>query len=315
MAQYFTSSTLIASVKRRASIPDNQNLFTDADFLAFANEEIKIGLIPSILRLHEDYYLFTESIPLTEATSTYDIPDRAIGNKLRDVQYEDSNGNVYEMTRIGIQDKPEYLGSHTSTRVYAFYVENSQIHLMPEITGAVNGSLNMIYYIRPNELVSEDRVATITNIDRNTGIITVDSVPSGFTTSTPFDFIKSSAPFTTVGISVTATAVGATDFTFDTDDIPARLAVGDYINLEFETVVPQIPADLHVVLAHRVAARCLEALGDVQGLQAANQKLAEMELNTTNLIDNRVEAAPKKVVNRHAPARNGLYRRRWKYRG
>lgn len=317
MAQHFTSSTLIASVKRRAMIPANQSTFTDADFLAFANEEISLGLLPSILRLHEDYYLFVDPVDMSgNSTGRFQIPHRAIGNKLRDVQYEDTSGNISEMTRIGIHDQPEYIGPYTNNRVHAFYVEGNNIVLRPEITGPVQGNLLMIYYLRPSELVDEDQASTITAIDRDTGVITVDQIPDGFTTSIKYDFVKAKSPFTTYSIELTATNIDTltNEYTFATDDIPDNLEVGDYINKECETIVPQIPADLHVVLAHRVAARCLEALGDVQGLQVANQKLAEMESNTTNLIDNRVEAAPKKVVNRHGLLRSGLYRKRWKYR-
>jgi len=316
MAQHFTSSTLIASVKRRASIPTNQSLFSDADLLAFADEEISLGLLPSILRLHEDYYLFVDPVSLQDGISKYEIPHRSVGNKLRDVQFRDSNGNISEMTRIGIQDQPEYIGPYTDNRIYAFYIENNQVVLKPEVTGTISGDLLMVYYLRPNQLVDESRASTITAIDTDTGIISVDNVPDGFGIANKYDFIKADAPFSTIALELTATSVNSTtnEYTFTTTDIPGRLSVGDYINLECETIVPQVPADLHVVLAHRVAARCLEALGDIQGLQAANQKLAEMEQNTTNLIDNRVESAPKKVVNRHSLARSGLYRKRWKYR-
>ena len=81
--------------------------------------------------------------------------------------------------------------------------------------------------------------------------------------------------------------------------IPDELSVGDYLANEGECKIPSIPTELHSMLAQRVACRCLEALGDMAGLQMANQKLAEMELKTGSLIGNRVEGANLKVVNRH----------------
>lgn len=317
MAQFFTSNTLISSVKRRSMMPTNQSTFSDEDFLAFANEEISLGLLPSIMRLHEDYYLYTEDIALEAGKSNYPISHRAIGNKLRDVSYKDTNGNLYEMTRIGIQDISDYNGSYSVNAVNAFYIKNNEIVLQPEIIGSVSGSLFTSYYLRPNELVTEDKAAVITNIDRNTGVISVANVPDEFSTSITYDFIQAKSPFISLGIEVSIVSVNSTlkEVTFSIADIPERLAVGDYVNKSGETIVPQIPADLHVVLAHRVAARCLEALGDFEGLQSANQKLAEMEDKTTNLIDNRVEEAPKKVVNRNGLLRSGLYRRRLKNRG
>ena len=323
MSHYLTSSKLISSIKRRALIPTNQSAFTNDDFLQLANEEISLGILPSILRLHEDYLLYTEQINLVNNQTRYSIPSRSIGNKLREVSYKDTNGNIFEMTRIGVQDLPAYNGTYTSNLVKAFYVENNEIVLVPNITGSVTGSLMMSYYLRPNALVEEDRSAKILSINTVTGTLIVDVMPESFSVSdsngqpVKYDLIKSQSPFITLKASIVPTTINHTtkEIVFSPTNIPSSLAVGDYINFEDECVVPQIPQDLHVVLAHRVATRCLEALGDAQGLQIANQKLAEMELNTTNLIDNRVEDAPQKVVNRRSLLHQGLYRRNWRLRG
>ncbi len=319
MSHYMTSSELIASIKRRALLPSNQNTFTNNDFLELANEELSLGLLPSILRLHEDYLLYTEEVELEDGQSRYSIPSRSIGNKLRELSFKDTNDNIFEMTRIGIQDLPDYNDSYTTNFFKTFYVENNEIVLVPTISGTVSGSLMMSYYLRPNALVEEDRAAKILNINTVTGVLNVETVPEDFSTadsngqSVKYDLIKSQSPFITLQASIIPTAINATtkEITFDPNDLPSSLAVGDYVNFEHECIIPQIPQDLHVVLAHRVAARCLEALGDAQGLQLANQKLSEMELNTTNLIDNRVEEAPRKIVNKRGTLKSGLYRKRW----
>lgn len=316
MSQFFTSNSIIASVKRRAMIPTNQSTFTDDDFLAFANEEISLGLLPSILRLREDYYLYSEDVAMVDSQSNYTIPHRSIGNKLRDVAFKDNNGNVMEMTRINIQDIPEFVGSSSTSKPYTYYIQNNQVILHPAINGSVSGSLVFNYYLRPNELVTEDKVSTITNINFNTGVVTVDQIPTAFTNNTLYDMIQAKSPFVSLALSKSAVIDGTLKtITFAIEDLPTTLAVGDYINVECECIVPQVPADLHVVLAHRVAARCLEALGDTEGLSNANKKLAEMEDKTTNLIDSRVEESPKKIVNRHGILRAGLTRKRWNNRG
>ena len=89
--------------------------------------------------------------------------------------------------------------------------------------------------------------------------------------------------------------------------IPKKLNVDDAISLPEETSIPQVPIELHPMLAQRVVMRCLEALGDAPGLQAAAAKLADMEAKTGSLIDNRVESAPLKVVPRHTPIKRSLY--------
>jgi hypothetical protein len=322
MSHYLTSSKLITSVKRRALIPQNQSTFTDEDFLELANEEVSLGILPSMLRLHEDYLLYTEEIPLVSSQSNYTIPSRAIGNKLREISFKDSNGNIYEMTRIGIGDLSEYNSSYSSSLVRTFYIENNEVILVPNISGGVTGSLMMSYYLRPNALVLEERAAKILSIDTVTGTLIVDAVPTTFSTAddngqdVKYDLIKSTSPFITAQASIIPSAINSVtkEIVFDPNDLPATLRIGDYVNFEHECVIPQIPQDLHVILAHRVATRCLEALGDAQGLQLANQKLAEMEENTSNLIDNRVEDAPRKVINRHSILKQGLYRKNWRSR-
>lgn len=317
MSKALTSSKLIASVKRRAQIPTNQNTFSDDDFLAFANEEMQQGLVPSVLQLHEDYFLWEEDVELVNGRSNYRIPYRASGNKLRNVFYKDTNNNLYELVRILEDDRSDYNGPYNTNQFYTYRVKNNEIILEPNTNGAVSGSLVFMYYIRPNDLVTEDRAGVITNINRTTGVVTFSSLPKNFSLTQKFDFIQSTSPHVHLDIDITATGLNTVQkqLTFDPTDIPEDLELGDYVCEAQETIVPQVPTDLHVVLAHRVAARCLEALGDTQGLTNANVKLQEFEQKTQTLIDNRVEDSPKKVKNRHGILRNGLVSGRYYRRG
>ena len=88
--------------------------------------------------------------------------------------------------------------------------------------------------------------------------------------------------------------------------VPEKLIVNDVIALSEETIIPQIPLELHSMLAQRAAMRCLESLGDVPGLQSAAAKLADMEVKTGMIIDNRVESSPQKIRPRHTPIRRVL---------
>lgn len=315
---YYDTSDIIASAKRRALLPASQSTFTEADFLAFANEEMNLGLVPSVLKMHEDYFLFSEDVSLVTNITKYTIPYRATGNKIREVAFVDTNGNIFEMTRIGVGDLPFYNGAHTYDRAYAYYISNNQICLAPEKMTNDNGvKLRISYYIRPNTLVMPDAVAVISSINRTTGDIQVSNLPTGFNTSQKYDLVKVKSPHKCVVIEISASAINNTSktITFDPSVIPVDLEVGDHVTIATESCIPQVPSDLHVVLAHRVAARCLEALGDSEGLQNANAKLAELEKSIETVIDDRVEDSPAKIVNRHAILRRGLYSRRYRFRG
>jgi hypothetical protein len=308
---YMTSAELIDSIKRRAFLPEDQNTFTDDDFLDLANEEMQMGLVPLILVQHEDYFLSEEDTAIVDGQNDYKIPYRSIGNRLRDLSYEDTNGNIAEMARIPIDHISDYQDISRETYPYTYYVKNDKIILTKD-TNNQGGNLVFTFYLRPNQLVASSRIATISAINTTTGEITVDSIPSHFTTNDLYDFLQTKSPHIILDYDVNIVSTNSTTnvITFDPDDLPSTLAVGDRIGVAEETDIPNVPTELHVVLAHRVAARCLEALNDAQGLQLANAKLAEMENKANSIIDNRVEASPQKVVNRHGFLTQNRYRNR-----
>lgn len=308
MAKGYTTDSLIESVKRRAMLPESTQTFKDEDFLAFANEELDIGVVPLILSFHEDYLMRTDPVPLSGTKTRYQIPNRAMGNKIREVQFQDTSGIIYEMTRLFIEDLPYFqngsLGSQAGS-VRSFYMEGNEIVITPvNNTLPLAGNLLVSYYIRCSEIVSETRAATITAIDTTTGVVTLDTYPTVFpsVSGTLVDMTCHKSPFSILAFDLQPTAFGSTvnpSLTFDPADLPVNLTVGDTISLAEETIIPQIPVELHGMLSQRIAIRCLEALGDTQGLQNAMVKLQEMELKAGNIIDNRVEGAPLKVAPKH----------------
>lgn len=311
MASYLTSDTLIDSVVRRAHIPESQNTFTDDDFLAFANEEMQIGIVPSVLKMHEEFLVYNQTTALVADTANYEIPYRAIGNKVRTMFYQDANSNIMELARILPDDLPYYQSAININYPRVFYLQNSDVILVPGVSTGPSGSIVFSYYMRPNQLVASSRVCTITTIDRATGDITCNSVPTIMTASTPLDFLQTRGGHKTLDIDIIPTSVNTTTnvISFNVADIPANLIVGDMIALAGETMIPQIPDELHSVLAQRVACRCLEAQKDTEGLSSANAKLQEMEINLGIVIDNRTEGQPQKVANLRSPLRMSKFRR------
>lgn len=317
MGIYYNSETLIESVKRRINIPTNQNTFTDSDVLAFADEEIALGIVPAVMSLHEDHFLFEQLSPLVTDQNEYEIPYRAVGNKLYDLQFKDSNGNFLPMSQTTWSDEPNYNGSYTTNLLYAYFVRNNRIGLLPTFSGLQSGSLRFMYYIRPSALVPSVSVAVISNIDLTTGTITCSNLPTTFNTNTKLDFYKVKSPHTILKIDVNATSVSPATNTivFNVADIPSFLAVGDHIALAEQCCIPQVPSDLHVYIAQKVAERILESQGDAAGLQAAQAKSKEMEFRAGTIIDNRVDESPPKLVNRNGILRSGLVQRLYRRRG
>jgi len=304
-----TTNGLLKSIKRRAMVPTSQDTFTDADLIDIMNEEITIGIVPVILQQKDEYLIFQEERLIIPEVSNYAVPERALFNKLREVSYklDDQGGTEYEMTQIAVDDKYTYLiNAVENSNWRRFYMEGGDLVLFPKVSVSPRGSLVFYYYMRPNMLVPDAEVATILNIDTVSGIITFNTtLPKKFTSGTQYDFIKAKSPHVIIDIDKVAlnANVSGRTITFDPADIPQSLAVGDMVALAGESCIPNVPTELHSVLAQRVAQRVLEAIGDTQGLTNASNKLSEMEAKMAIGLDNRVEGAPRKAVNRHGTLR------------
>lgn len=329
MAGYLTSSSLINQVKLEAMIPANQSTFTTDDFLSIANQELKIGMLPSILIYHQEYFTVDSApIPMVSYQSAYPIPYRATGGKFREVFYKDISGQLRKMSRINADERPNYqLSSFQNSFVY-FYLRGNDIVMLPDVSENPVGSIIFSYFFRPNDLVDESRSGTITNISvgASTTTFTLTNIPqnltafyqdgvsvTGFASSgVKIDVLQRKPGHKTIEFDITPVSVDVNNMTitFNNTDLagappsngippvaptPSTIVMGDIICFAGECIIPQIPSDLHEVLAQRVIQRCVQALGDAQAFGMATAKLAEMEKNTGNLIDNRSEGQPTKA--------------------
>lgn len=326
---YLTSSSLIDTIKREGMIPTSQNTFSDDDFLAMANQEMKIGLVPSIMLNHEEYLVVdSPDITIIPNKSNYPIPYRAVGNKFREAFFKDTNGNLRPMTRISPDNRPYYQQSTLQAHFVYFYIKGNEIILVPDVGPTPVGSIMFSYWLKPNDLVSETRVSTITAITAGltTTTYTVDQIPqnlqsfvqdgvilTGFSLNSKLDLLQRRPGHRTIVFDISPTIIDTTNktITFNTSDISSDTIIGDYLAFAGESIIPQVPSDLHDILAHRVMMRAVQALGDTQAYQTASAKLAEMEKNTSILIDNRSEGNPQKVNNIRGLLRNSKLRYYW----
>lgn len=299
MASYYTSDSLIEAVKSTAAIPISQSTFTENDILRFANEELDATIVPLIMEMHEDFFLYSDTTSLVADTRTYDIPYRAMGNKLRDVAYKDANSYTYEMFRIPVDRLSDYrAGDNVSSDPYEYYIKNNQINLIYNPSDT-SGSLEFFYYLRPNKLVQNSAAAVITAIDTDTSTVTVSSLPTTITSSTPVDFIQQRSPHRLLAFDQTPTITNSTLKTITFSSLPTGLRVGDHVALAEQCIIPQIPSEAHPLLVERVVYRVMEAQSDVQGMQVAASRIKEMENKAGRIFDNRVEGSPQKIVNRN----------------
>lgn len=318
MSNVLIASKLLRSIKTRAMIPADQNTFTDEELLEIATEELNVFLVPYLLQSQEEYLVNFEDEVADSNRREFDIPYRAVGNKLRDLQLVNEYGEiVLELSRVSLEELADYKYTFGNSGFSdLFYIENNKIKLIQQFPGQ-NIRVRKYFYLRPNSLVQESNAGRILSIDRTSGVISMDKFPSSFNNTPLFDFVAVKSPNVILSYDVASTGINANarSVTVDPTNIPEDLAVGDYVCVAQESVVPQLPVELHPILAQRVAIYVLEALGDDQNKQSAERKLHAMEKSVDLLIDDRVEGAPQKIKQRYSPANEASSRYRIGRRG
>lgn len=388
---YYTSNTLIEAVKRKMSFPIAQVTFSEDDILAFADEEMFLSQVPSILQFHEEYLVYEQESALVANQSRYPVPSRAIGMRLRDLFYRDNSNQIVEMSRINPDDRALFdRDSNSFPTPIHYYIQNNHIVIIPTVGASPTGTLIFSYYLRPNSLVTDDRAAvcqsfsktiTVENADlvagdiltfgdeeavadtdfaiganssitasnlanyiatltstqftsdvannivtlfymqRSTSVsststgLTVQAtitlqtsdVPSDVVAGTMIDLLQTEAGHNTLAIDVLLAqgSVSPTSITLSESQLPSDFVIGDYACAQYECIIPQVPTDLHNLLAERTCARIMEALGDKEGLAAANAKIGELEIRQGTILDNRIEGSPQKILNRNGLLKGG----------
>lgn len=326
MANEWLVSNLIRSLQLRQLITTADSAadgYTTADFLRLINETVRSKFVPLLKRTREDYLITRETLTLTAGRDKYPLPKRAAAEALKAIQYE--AGDVWPpLDRVTEDTAHEHVGNTSAGAPCAFYLQDDSAVFVPVPAGGE--SIRFLYYFRPSRVVEADEVGEITAIDTTTGQVTVKAwdedagafssttPPATFTTSATFDFVKGSPGFRCRAINLASSGVASNVLTFAAADLPAGLEVGDFVCIAGETPIAQLPAELHPVLAHEVSRVLLEAKGDDKA-KAAKETVKEMVTDAESMIQNRVQSAPKYVMNRNAPGhRPGLWRSGWWWR-
>lgn len=291
---------LLDDVRTGAMVPASSELtFTDADLLRLADREMQAGIVPLVMGCHEEFFVTHEDFQINAGAqrNVIRIPSRAIGGKVRDVALVDAGDIVRRIPHLSLDDLEDVAGG--------FYVEGNSVVLYSTSGSWQTSTARLFYCRRPSRLVPSSAVGVISAFDPATRVVSVGTLPATFTSSTPLDLVMAKPGYECLGVDRSATVT--TSLTF-AEDLPADLAVGDYVTLAGESPVPQIPTELHPALAQRVIVKVLEAVGDQAGMERAQAKLSEIEAAALKLIVPRVDGATKKIRNMGSPFRR---RRRW----
>ena len=255
----YTTAKFLAAVERRSFAPENQTTFDTTDILAIADEVIKSKILPAILKPREEFYATYKDYSITEDQAAYEIPVRAVGMLAREVVVvRDSKITPLARTELDRITSTQSTGNAPES----FYFRGSDLVLHP-IPGSTQDTLRVYYYIRPGELVEAADTAVISAINTTTNVVTVNTIPSTWATGNTFDFIRKNGAHDYRGVDYTSTLVSGTDITFSS--LPTGLVVGDYLALEGESSLVQIPPDFQPALVTLTAAVLIKSQNQTNG--------------------------------------------------
>lgn len=309
MARPIIASKLIRSVRNRAMIPTDTDTFDDEAILDILNEEVTQGLLATIMSLNEEHMVDHIDIPISSSDNLKNgikIPERAVGNKLREVSYI-RQGNIYELSRISIEELSDFRNNFDryNYNLDLFYVEGDRVKFVSDKVNADH--IRMYFYMMPNDIVNEDKCGKIFKITDNgddTTTIELYAMPENFKNYPKMDIVSNEVPNKIIGYDLDAIedGVNATFKTikFNSKDLPSTLKKNDYICEQFTSPFLNMPTEMHSLLAQRAAIYILEALGDTEGLRNAMMRLQAMENSIQTILEDRVEGAPQKINPRHS---------------
>lgn len=299
MSEY-TTDTFVSDVRSAAMLPSaSTTTFSDADLLRFADRELQAKIVPLVMSVQESYWDFEATAALEQDTGAwsvgYRIPARAVGGKLRQVVLLDQNGAQHHVSRLNNQD--------VTVRVPGFVVRGNNVYFYNPWGNWTVVTVQMTYSMRPGRLVLPAAAALVSAVNSATQLA-VTSLPATFTGTATYDLVRGAPGFECMDVDRAATT-GTLTMTFSS--LPNGVAAGDYVALAGQSPIPQIPVELHPFLVQRTVVKVLEALGDREGMGAAQSKAQELEADARILLSPRVDGEAKRVTNRSSPFR----RRSW----
>lgn len=292
----YTTDNLLSEFKRQANIPSYDKTYSDSELLNIINSELLSEVMVFILSLTENYFVETYETPVVNGQSNYRLPDRAMGQKVKDVFLKDSTGQKYPLDLINEEDIPYFNTSYTDSDPRYCYLENNDVVLYKTPSQSVK-TLVIKYFKAPSEIVASTRYAKITDVNEGTKTITFASKPSVFTDDDEYDIVKNKNGYENEKMDLTVASSTSTTITFN--ESISGVAVNDWVCLAKESPIAQLPNEAHELLIFCAAVRFMEGQENSEGLEIALRKKQSLEKRLETLFNNRITNKRNKLRSSH----------------
>ncbi len=310
-----TADYLLNGLKNRGVFPASQSLFDDAEILSTADDIIMSTIVPIVVSLREEFFVTKSYQNIVDGQEDYVIPYRAIGRILREIKLVgDIVSSKRKLTQVGIGDEHYFRSSSTPQ---GFYMCGDKVVLVPKPSVSGN-QLELWWLMQPGLLVPTTSAAQIVSFAVN-GVdplltdVVCSSIPTAWQNLAVVDLIQGKQGCQTIAYDIVASTVNLTTNTiqFTTADIPTNLQAGDWIALQRQSPVIQIPDEMYHLLESHIAQHLLTSLGDFEGAERLQKEMTDEEMRIKLLLAPRVQGEPKKIINRSGLLRGSRSRYRF----
>lgn len=294
MLPQYTTTQLIENIKRRCTVPTSQLTFRLEDFTDLANDTLQGEVVPMMMSTREEYFVEFEDIPAPE-TRRFKMPKNTTANKVRTVAYMQQTSPLVliNLPRIDLDVIAGY-GFINYNTLAGFYVQDDEICLYPDTAVPTGTQIRVYFFRRTLNLASPSQFGQVTAIDELTNMLTLDSIPFTWAIGTKINSVSSEPPrFKTTNEEMTVVSISNPTVEVDTVE---GVSVGDYVSDMGYSAIPQVPIEAHPYLAQLTASKCLESLGDSEGMQVALNRAATLREGLMILMSQRVDGSVKKIM-------------------
>lgn len=308
MLPQYTNEQLIENIKRRCTVPTSQLTYTLEDFVELANDELQGEVVPLLMSTREEYFVTFVDVA-SPADGVIPFPENTVSSKVRSICYVQQSSPLVliNIPRIDL-DIVAGVGFANFNTLAGFYIQGNDVIFYPN-TSVPTGTMIRIYYYKRTLVLAPPgaygRVVAINEMDNS---LQLDAISFEWEVGTKLNSVSSKPGFEVTNPEMTIVSVSSPTIFVDS---VADVTVGDYVSDMGFSAIPQIPIEAHAYLAQLTAAKCLEGLGDAEGMTVALNKAEQLKKGLLVMISQRVDGSVKKVMNPNGGLRFGAGLGRW----
>ena len=273
---------ILENAKIMASVPTNQDRFSDSTLLQMLQDIVESDLFPMVLESQGNYNERMEELS-TDSDGVLDIPSRAYMARVSLMKEKN--------TTIFLNEVSESLKDDSFN---SFFFRGNEIH-----TELKSKTLDVTYTLRPPELILATDAPKVVSFNSSTRVVEVDKTQY----STDMDIIKANGYSRALNQGRTSTTT-ATQFVLDGTAVPVA---GDYITSAEQSPILPLPYELVGLATRMLVSRILLDIPDMDGYKSSKTIEAEMREKMLKMLEPRSRRS-QVIVNRPFVRRNSRYR-------